>query len=353
MKHTKTSVAFCPGDNAIMQNSIPIKMLIACVFSCIIGIVLMAVTSRYLLMAVFIGVLVCVGITTPFLAAGKISVTTACLAPTLLLCFVYTPLSWFTFDGLLGCTPYLSILFVTVIILTYYSRIQTLILSLYGALMLGLTILWLATRSGDTDVEQIVNVLAAYVLTAALTVCIIEGVKRRNLEINKQITSLSLRDDLTGLLNRRAIDQVLINQESAFSKEGSEYAVVMMDIDRFKSINDHFGHNLGDAILKSTATSIQNSIRTGDHAFRFGGDEFLLILPCVNGGIANQICARIEASLREIHGYTFTLTMSMGCALRSGCTSTAEVLELADQRMYEFKRIKSNAEDSANGSPVK
>jgi diguanylate cyclase (GGDEF)-like protein len=344
MKDIKTAEIFRDIDSPIMQNSIPAKMLIACFLSCIFGIVLMVLLSHYLLMAVFVCILICLCITTPLFAAGKISINVACLAPMVLLCFVYTPLSWFTFDGLLGCTPYLSILFITMITLTYYNKTQILMLAFYGALMLGLTIYWLATSSDAIDMEQIINILAAYVLTATLIVSIIEGVKRRNMEINKQIMDISLRDDLTGLLNRRAIEQILGRLEGAFVNEGAEYAIIMLDVDKFKSINDLFGHNLGDSVLKNIASSIQNSIRSEDYAFRFGGDEFLIILPDVNQETANQICARIETDLREVQGYAFPLTASKGCALRSESESTTEVFDLADQRMYEAKRSQSNNE---------
>lgn len=347
MKHKKTAILFAENDSPILQNSIPVKMLIACVLSCILGIVLMAFLSHYLLMAVFICIIVCLFITAPLFAAGKISINTACLAPMLILCFVYTPLSWITFDGLLGCTPYLSILFITMITLTYYNRTQTLLLSLYSILMLGLTVHWLATWSGIRDMEQIINILVAYVLTFTLTVCIVESVKLKNMEIHKRIMDLSLRDDLTGLLNRRAIGQVLNELEEVFRKERLEYAVVMLDIDRFKSINDFYGHNWGDSALKSMAASIRESIRSEDYAFRFGGDEFLLILPDTNSETACQICARIETGLRGIKGYAFPLSISKGCASRSEGTSTSEVLALADQRMYESKRSQSNYPSSA------
>jgi diguanylate cyclase (GGDEF)-like protein len=256
----------------------------------------------------------------------------------LLLCFLYTPLSWFTFDGLMGCTPYLSILYITMITLTYYGKIQALILSLYGALMLALIIFWLTTWPGARDAEQIGNILVAYILTAVLNVSIIEGVKRRNLEVTEQITDLSLRDDLTGLLNRRAVRQVFNRLENDFIKKGADYAVVMMDVNKFKIINDVFGHNLGDSVLKSIAASIQKSIRSEDYVFRFGGDEFLLILPHVNEEATQEICARIEAGLRGIQGYAFTLTASKGCKLRSESASAATVLEEADQLMYESKK---------------
>jgi diguanylate cyclase (GGDEF)-like protein len=343
MKHPKTTTTFRGIDSPIMQHSTPVKMLVACFFSCIAGIVLMALLSHYLLMAVFICIIICVCVTTPLLVSGKISLNTACLAPMLLLCFMYTPLSWFTFSGLLGCTPYLSILFITIITLTYYRKTQIIILSLYGVLMLGLTAYWLATSPDAKDMEQIINILVAYVLTVTLIFCIVEGVKRRNMEINKQIMDISMRDDLTELLNRRAIEQVLSRLEDTFNNGGTEYALILLDIDKFKSINDSFGHNLGDSVLKSVAASIQKSIRSEDYAFRLGGDEFLLILANVDRETAYQTCEHIEASLLEVQGYAFPLTISKGCAFRSEGISTTDVLELADQRMYEAKRNQDNS----------
>ena len=353
MKHKKPTITFIENDSPIIQNSIPVKMLIVCSFSCIFGIVLMAALSHYLLMAVFICITICLCITSPLFAAGKISIETACLAPMLLLCFLYTPLSWFTFDGLLGCTPYLSILFITIIVLTYYHRFQIIILSLYGILMLGLTIYWLITWPGVRNIEQISNILIAYVFTVTLNVLIIEAIKRKNLDINKHITDLSLRDDLTGLLNRRAVTQVFDKLEGKFKKEGTEYAVVMMDVNKFKSINDIYGHTLGDSVLKNMATSIKNSIRPEDYAFRFGRDEFLFLFPSVNKRTALEICERIEADLQNIQGYAFPLTVSKGCALRSESTSATETLDLADQLMYKSKRSKNTDENLIKGSTAR
>jgi diguanylate cyclase (GGDEF)-like protein len=342
MQHVRNTMNVRQNESLILQRNISAKMLIACFFSCILAIVLTALLSYYLLMAVFISVLICINITTPLYKTGKIGIDAACLAPMLILCFVYTPLSWFTFNGLMGCTPYLSILFITMITLTYYHKIHILMLSLYGALLLGLTIHWLATWPGEKDMGQIMNILVAYILTVTVIVFIIEGVKRKNSEINTHITDLSLRDDLTGLLNRRAIEQILSMLEGVYKKEGHEYAAVMLDIDKFKSINDFFGHNLGDSVLKSMAASIQKSIRSEDYAFRLGGDEFLIVLPNVNKGTAYQICARIESVLREIQGYAFPLIVSKGCALRSESASTTELIELADRRMYIAKQSQSN-----------
>jgi len=266
----------------------------------------------------------------------------------LLLCFVYTPLSWFTFDGLLGSTPYLSILFATLITLTYYRKIQTALLSSYAALMLGLAIHWLANRPDVRWTPQVINVLAAYIISATLIVRTTEGVKRKNLEINKHITDISMRDELTGMLNRRASKFVLAQVEKAFTEEGIEYAVMMMDLDQFKNINDLYGHHLGDSALKSLTSCVQKSIRTSDFAFRYGGDEFLLLLPNVDEASTRHICSRIETALHELRGYAFPVSVSLGFALRSESPTQTAALELADQRMYSAKKNPDQLESSSD-----
>ena len=334
------------NDSPIIKNGTPIRMFLAFVFSSILGIVLMAATSRYLLMGAFIGMLAISVITAWLFSAGRIGIEAACLAPMILLCFVYTPLSWFEFDGLLGCTPYLSILFAALIALTYYRRIQTIMISLYGVLMLGLIVHWLATSSGEGDMVRIINILVAYVLTITLTIYMAEAIKRKNHEINKRVADLSMRDDLTGLLNRRATERVLKEAEHAFREEAVDYAIVIMDVDKFKRINDLYGHHMGDSTLTSLSACIQENIRSADYAFRTGGDEFMLVLPNVDGASALQVCTRIEEALREVNGFAFPVRVSMGYALRSECTSSAAALELADQRMYASKRSPDGAEHS-------
>lgn len=320
-----------------MQMSIPVKMLIACCLSCVIGIILMAATGYYYLMAVFIGILVISLIDVPFVLSGKMSIETASVIPMLILCFVYTPVSWFTFDGLLGSTPLLSILFSTMIVLTYYKKRQAILLSLYGALLLGLTVHWFIAWPGARASVQVLNILIAYVITLTVILVIFENVKRKNIEINRSITDLSLHDSLTELLNRRAVEPVLQDRERDFAAAGIDYAVMMMDVDNFKDINDRFGHHIGDSVLQTLAQSIQRMIRSEDHAFRYGGDEFLLILSNVDDAITTQVRERIRSSLLNVQGFTFGITISAGSILRSECASATEALVLADRRMYQSK----------------
>lgn len=337
MERSKPSEHNRLSDVKILQRDIPGRMFIACCIASVIGIVLMAVTGQYALMAVFIGLFVVCVVDFPLALRQHISVETASLLPMLILCFLYTPLSWFTFDGLLGCTPYLSILFAVMIVFTYYRKIQLVLLPLYSLLLAGLLVHWVITSAAEHDAGQVVNILFAYLISYTIITVIAQGVKSKNIEINRHITDLSLHDSLTGLLNRRAVDELLAGREKEFAATGTDYAVVMMDVDCFKSINDAYGHPIGDAVLQTLAQCIQSMIRSQDYAFRYGGDEFMLVLANVDHAASARIQERIRAALRNVQGYAFSITASVGYVLRSECGCAQEALALADRRMYENK----------------
>lgn len=337
-KDPETSNA--PNDVKIMQMNIPARMFIACSLACILGMVLMAATEHYLLMGFFIALLIVCVVDVPLVHRHIMSVETASLIPIVCLCFLYTPLSWFAFDGLMGCTPYLSILFAMMIIFAYYRRIHRLLLPLYSLMLVGLLAHWLLTSAARYDRMQMLNVLIAYVIAYTVTAAIAEGVKIKNIEINQHITNLSLRDGLTDLLNRRAVEEVLQEREQAYAVNRVDYALVMMDVDHFKTINDEYGHPIGDAVLQTLAQCIQRMIRSQDYAFRYGGDEFLLVLTNVDDVVSSQIQSRIGKALRDVHDYAFPITVSVGGVLRSECAGIAAAMALADRRMYESKNAK-------------
>ena len=114
----------------------------------------------------------------------------------------------------------------------------------------------------------------------------------------------------------------------------------MIDVDNFKSVNDTYGHQNGDEVLRLIVRGISECIRATDILVRYGGDEFMLILTNVDTENTSQVCRRIETSLCKAQDFSFTLTVSMGCALRSQCANSMSVVELADQRMYDVKKTK-------------
>lgn len=167
-------------------------------------------------------------------------------------------------------------------------------------------------------------------------------------ESNQQLYVQATRDALTGVLNARAYyemgEQMIRLAESA----GSDYSVLFLDIDHFKSINDRYGHPAGDAVLKSVAACIAGTIRQSDALGRIGGEEFSVFLANTGleaaRGLAETLRREIELLEPQIGpGQTVRLTASIGVSgNRCGARSLHEIQRQADQAMYQSKKTGRN-----------
>lgn len=140
-------------------------------------------------------------------------------------------------------------------------------------------------------------------------------------------------DELTGVLNRRAFERQLKAGMEYTKLENQPLTIAMIDVDRFKSLNDKYGHVAGDKALQSVANHLTRFVRTGDTVARYGGDEFVVIFPglCKEG--ASAMVDRLKASVLPMH-----LEISIGVAtFPSDGRSIMELIELADKRMYRDK----------------
>ena len=162
-----------------------------------------------------------------------------------------------------------------------------------------------------------------------------------------RLARLSRHDALTGLLNRRAIDELMGQEEKRARRlsghSGGRVAVLMIDIDHFKRLNDSHGHAVGDRALQHLATVMSAQLRGIDHLARWGGEEFLALLPATNGdealAIAERLCERVR-SLPLVHDEgRLVLTASVGVAeWRGPQDNIADLLRRADAALYEAKR---------------
>ena len=345
-RHTEQMAAEQVHDR-FMRRMLPRNMMIANILCCLYGAGLMYATRHYLVMAVFLLVLASMGISMLLRKGDRISVETACLIPMLILCFIYTPICWLTFDGLTGSTPYQIILFVAIIILTHYQKIQPLLLSAYGALTGGLILHWFITVKDAETLSRGWGVFASFTVALVIISYFLIKVKSKNAEISTILVGHSMRDQLTGLYNRRAVASILAQMEKNYQNEQMDYIVIMMDIDNFKTINDDFGHVVGDSVLKNLAERVQGAVRERDCAARYGGDEILLILPINAEEDISPIHKRIEEATRSIPGYAMQVIVSMGSARRGECESSEALIALADARMYTQKR--NRAEQNTSG----
>lgn len=177
------------------------------------------------------------------------------------------------------------------------------------------------------------------------------GVGRRIIDLNRELAAKSQKleaaaqtDALTELPNRRALEEWSSKQLSGAIRHGFHFWVVLCDIDSFKTTNDTFGHEAGDAVLRAFAESLKTSIRTSDICGRLGGDEFLMVITHVNQeGIAltlNRLREKFASRSFRFSGQNVKVTASFGAV---GFQSKAprdfrELLRKADQMLYEAKR---------------
>ena len=153
----------------------------------------------------------------------------------------------------------------------------------------------------------------------------------------------SLTDPLTGLPNRRALDNALLQEWKRAHRYSHPFAVVMVDLNNFKSINDTYGHLTGDIVLQNTAAVLREALRETDILGRWGGDEFLIILPEATLREAEKVIRKLLQQFREKAAVFSTLhiklTFSFGIAIYPEDGETPEALvAVADKRLYENKR---------------
>jgi len=179
-------------------------------------------------------------------------------------------------------------------------------------------------------------------LELAGTLSFAAAIALKNAELVEQLHSAATTDELTGLYNRRALEDRLAAEISRSLRHQLHTSVLLLDLDRFKVVNDTLGHAAGDRLLRLIAGILHQQCRTLDVVGRLGGDEFLVILPMTTPAEARIYIGRVERCIRELHqlhpefGYC---TMSIGIAEspRHG-TTVSSMLAAADKALYKAKR---------------
>ena len=167
---------------------------------------------------------------------------------------------------------------------------------------------------------------------------ILTPVMRRIME-HEVLLHLAYRDGLTGLLNYRAFEEALSSEQDRAVRYGTTFSIMMIDVDWFKRINDGYGHQIGDVVLRTLADRITGCVRKSDHVFRYGGEEFVILLPHTGIQKAERLAERIRYIVEKtdfIGG--LKITVSAGISEYSAGTAPGELLELADRGLYLAKK---------------
>ena len=164
----------------------------------------------------------------------------------------------------------------------------------------------------------------------------------RNTLLYRAATQSALRDPLTDTGNRIAMDQTLQREIELARRHMQPLSLLMLDIDHFKQINDTHGHSAGDDVLKAVAASIKNQLRNVDMVFRYGGEEFLILLSNTSREAAALVGERLRSAAQTedypADGCTVELTVSLGCSTLLPGESADSLLRRADSALYVAKR---------------
>ena len=218
---------------------------------------------------------------------------------------------------------------------------------LYGLLLLGL---WVYRPHVLNSELEILQTVAFLLVMAEITVIggFISGLRgklrQRNRELGaamEQIRELVNVDSLTGVYNRRRLFEVIHEESSRYSRSPGSFSICLLDIDHFKQVNDTYGHQAGDIILKAVAQGVAGDLRTIDCFGRYGGEEFLIVLPQtpLDGARikAERVLARVASLKFPLIGDGFQITVSIGVAEYHNDETTDDTLQRADKALYEAK----------------
>jgi diguanylate cyclase (GGDEF)-like protein len=163
-----------------------------------------------------------------------------------------------------------------------------------------------------------------------------------------KLERMAVHDGLTGIFNRQHFDELANNELSRLQRYGGDLSMAMVDLDQFKLINDTYGHGAGDAVLISVATTLQASLRQSDLLARFGGEEFVILLPQTNLSSAQRLCERLQQSLAdnyvEYDDYQIEVKASFGVTTvnESLQISLEKLYHCADKALYQAKAAGGN-----------
>jgi diguanylate cyclase (GGDEF)-like protein len=215
--------------------------------------------------------------------------------------------------------------------------------------------LLLAAATPGTDVmslvyaSQAVGQLAPFLLVAYLTTTLSADIT----EARERIENLAQTDALTGLYNLRMFNEVWQREHSSAERDRGVYALLLIDMDKLKDINDSFGHEAGNSAITLVAQCLQRSIRTTDYAARFGGDEFAVLLPGASPDVADAVVKRVRHNVfkttLDLRSRMIRCSVSIGVVnYPKDARDMRELLSMADRKMYRDKELRRAPGSEAN-----
>jgi diguanylate cyclase (GGDEF)-like protein len=189
--------------------------------------------------------------------------------------------------------------------------------------------------------SQAVGQLAPFLLVAYLTTTLSADIT----EARERIENLAQTDALTGLFNLRMFNEVWQREHGSAERDRGVYALLLIDMDKLKDINDDFGHEAGNSAITLVAQCLQRSIRNTDYAARFGGDEFAVLLPGASPEVADAVVKRVRHNVfkttLDLRSRMIRCSVSIGVVnYPKDARDMRELLSIADRKMYRDKELR-------------
>lgn len=246
------------------------------------------------------------------------------------------------FEGLYSLVSFICLILIT--------RLKSAIFNLgWGIFVWGLIINFMDEFTSepslfDTEIEGIIITTGLIVITYHIYTFYFQQKK-----LEKKLTYLATHDPITQAYNRNYFNIMISEEEKRSKRYNHNIGLVMIDIDRFKELNDKFGHRMGDKVLRQVARFLKNQVRSIDRVIRYGGDEFLIVLPEAKEDLS-QLKERLIENFKQ-EQFTeipsdFHLSLSIGLALwrPEQASSLESMIDLADKQMYQEKAKNKNEE---------
>jgi two-component system cell cycle response regulator len=200
--------------------------------------------------------------------------------------------------------------------------------------VVGVMVVQQPARRGSRMERRVLSTIERFASHASLALA--------NAYLLEEVKALAITDPLTGLSNRRHLDNVLEKACLQVSRGHGTLGLMMVDIDHFKNLNDTYGHQVGDDVLKLVAKALDEDLRTGDLAARYGGEEFSIVMPEAQGAAVEQAAERLRAAIARLPTEVpVTISVGVAWAPEHG-TTTEELTRAADSALYSAKRAGRN-----------
>ena len=327
----------------------------------LLGLISDGITSNYTVYSLFVKILLTIYLTVNFLSARFMRSWRWTVPVTVLFIPIFfLPGGWLTNGGIQGGFQYYPVIMGMMIAAMSYRSLRNVAIGVHF-IMLGFLIFvpefrdgipeWSSAESLVPDVamkRRMVHLMITMVMTTLLFVIYVRRLRKQHWLLkshSEKLKKLSVTDDLTGVGNHRYIMKELSNEVERAARYGSSLCVLMLDIDHFKKVNDTKGHLCGDNVLKSIGDTLASRLRNSDRIGRYGGEEFLILLPeqtLEKGVIVAEKLRQLISEIKIESCGIQKVTASIGVAQWKKDEPVEVILSRADKAMYMAKESGRN-----------